>query len=179
MKRIVIILAHPQFQLSHVNKAMIEAASTLDHVTIHDLYEASPDFHIRVRKEQKRLLEHDIVVLQYPFQWYSTPSLLKEWLDLVLQRGWAYADGDRALNGKSLLCAVSTGGHEDSYGKKGYNRHTIETFMSPMAQTAHLCHMNYLPPLFFYDAHHATPKKIKDHAEQYRKLLIKLGKNKT
>lgn len=28
--------------------------------------------------------------MQHPFYWYSTPALLKEWQDLVLEHGWAY-----------------------------------------------------------------------------------------
>jgi len=53
-------------------------------VTIHPLYEAYPDWSIDVTREHELLLAHDRIVLQFPFYWYSSPPLLKKWLDFVL-----------------------------------------------------------------------------------------------
>ncbi|CAH8182184.1 Glutathione-regulated potassium-efflux system ancillary protein KefG [Vibrio aestuarianus] len=36
--------------------------------------------------------------------WYSTPALLKEWQDLVLEYGFAYGQEGTALNGTRSLC---------------------------------------------------------------------------
>ena len=36
------------------------------------------------------------IVFQHPFYWYSTPAILKEWQDLVLEHGWAYGAGGTA-----------------------------------------------------------------------------------
>ena len=53
------------------------------------------------------LLDHDVVLFQFPLFWYSTPSILKEWQDLVLEHGFAYgAEGD-ALDGKRMMIAVT------------------------------------------------------------------------
>lgn len=38
--------------------------------------------------EQQLLLEHDIIVFQH-FYWYSCPAILKEWMDRVLEYGFA------------------------------------------------------------------------------------------
>jgi len=46
-------------------------------VTIHDLYETYPNFHIQVKFEQDLLLAHDIIVFHHPFYWYSSPAILK------------------------------------------------------------------------------------------------------
>ena len=66
-------------------------------MTFHDLYEAYPDFHIDVEREKALLEEYPRIVWQHPFYWYSTPSLMKEWFDTVLQYGWAYGKGASAL----------------------------------------------------------------------------------
>ncbi len=66
-------------------------------------------------REQKLLLDHDLIVFQHPFYWYSCPAIVKEWLDLVLENGWAYGPGGTRLAGKFMMSAVSTGGSEMAY----------------------------------------------------------------
>jgi len=53
-------------------------------LTFHDLYEAHPDFDVDVAREQELLLGHDAVLVQHPLYGYSTPPLVKQWEDLVL-----------------------------------------------------------------------------------------------
>ncbi len=65
---------------------------------------------INVKREQALLSEHDIIVFQHPFYWYSCPAIMKEWMDLVLEYGYAYGPEAHALNGKQWLSAITTGG---------------------------------------------------------------------
>lgn len=123
--RILVLLAHPALRRSRVNCRLAAAARGLDGVVVNDLYQNYPDFDIDVGREQDLLAEHDVVVMQHPFYWYSTPSILKEWQDLVLEHGWAYGHDGNALNGKQLLTAVSTGGTEPAYTRGGTNRFTV------------------------------------------------------
>ena len=76
-QRILILFAHPALQKSRVNALLAAAARPVPGVTFHDLYEAYPDFDIDVAREQKLLLDHDVIVFQHPFYWYSCPALLK------------------------------------------------------------------------------------------------------
>jgi glutathione-regulated potassium-efflux system ancillary protein KefF len=78
-------------------------------VEIRSLYHLYPDFNIDIAAEQEALSRAELVVWQHPMQWYSVPPLLKLWIDKVLAHGWAYGHGARALQGKSLLWAVTTG----------------------------------------------------------------------
>jgi len=89
------------------------ASSGIEDVTIVDLYAEYPDFCIDIDREQQRLREHDIIVFMFPLYWYSTPSILKEWQDLVLEHGFAYGHDGKELSGKKLLCALTAGGNED------------------------------------------------------------------
>ena len=84
-------------------------------MTIHDLYEVYPTLSIDVKREQALLLEHDVIVFQHPFYWYSCPAILKEWQDLVLEHGWAYGVGGTQLRGKITLNAITTGGPAHAY----------------------------------------------------------------
>ncbi|MCU7375699.1 NAD(P)H-dependent oxidoreductase [Paucibacter sp. O1-1] len=72
-------------------------------MTINDLYANYPDFLIDVAREQQLCESHDVIIFQHPFYWYSTPAIVKEWLDLVLEHGWAYGKTGTALKDKMVL----------------------------------------------------------------------------
>lgn len=98
--KVLILFAHPAYEQSVANRAMVSAIRELEGVTFNDLYEKYPDFFIDVEEEQRLLKEHQIIIFQHPFYWYSSPSLLKEWQDVVLDYGFAYGDG-------GISCLVS------------------------------------------------------------------------
>ena len=176
--QILILFAHPALEKSRVNRCLIESVKGLDLVTIHDLYEVYPDFHINVKFEQDLLVAHDIIVFQHPFYWYSSPAILKEWQDLVLEYGFAYGHNGTALQGKKIISAITTGGGEQSYGKKGYNRFSIRELLVPFEQTAHLCGMEYLPPFVVQGTHQLQEQEqIAKHAEDYRATIVALRDN--
>ncbi len=85
MNKILILFAHPAFQKSRAQKHLVAAVQDLDGVTFHDLYEEYPDFNIDVPREQEMLLDHHLIVFQHPLYWYSSPALLKEWLEAILK----------------------------------------------------------------------------------------------
>jgi glutathione-regulated potassium-efflux system ancillary protein KefG len=123
--RVLILFAHPAPDKSRVNRHLIEAVRGLDNVTINDLYEEYPTFDINVRREQELLLAHDIIVFQHPFYWYSSPAILKEWEDLVLEYGFAYGAGGTHLQGKLFLTAITTGALPEAYCRMGFNFFSI------------------------------------------------------
>jgi hypothetical protein len=78
--KILVIHAHPKAHKSRINNALIDEVDKLEGITLHQLYELYPDFHIEIKKEQELLVSHDIIVFQHPFYWYSCPALLKEYI---------------------------------------------------------------------------------------------------
>ncbi len=40
--------------------------------------------------EQQKLDAADLVILQFPFEWYSFPTIIKGWLDRVMVPGYAF-----------------------------------------------------------------------------------------
>ncbi len=167
-RRVLILFAHPALHKSRVNRRLAAAVQPLQGVTFHDLYEEYPDFNIDVRREQRQLTEHDALVLQHPFFWYSSPALLKEWIDLVLEHGWAYGPGGTQLHGKPLLQVITTGGGAQAYSRTGHNYFTVRELLTPYEQTARLCGMRYLPPFVIHGTHDLqTEDVIQPHVAAY------------
>lgn len=177
--RILVLLVHPNLAESRANRFMAEKVKDLSHVTVHDLYAAYPDFRIDVKREQEILVQSDVIVFQHPFYWYSSPALLKEWQDRVLEYGFAFGSEGTALHGKDFVSAISTGGPREAYQAGGFNNYTISELLRPFQQTANLCGMIYRPPFVVHGAIafdlpgivRATDEDLQRHAEAYRALL--------
>ena len=175
MHKILVLFAHPALQKSLAHKSLFNEIQNIDGITCHDLYDAYPDSFIDIKHEQALLLQHDIIVFQFPLYWYSCPAILKEWQDLVLEHGFAYGEHGDKLAGKKLMLAVSTGGSANSYSESGYNEHDINAFLLPFSQMSKICNLAYLPPFVVHDIHKRhEPQRITRKAKEYRQELIRL-----
>ena len=172
VRRILLLLAHPSLDRSEVNRPMADAVVDIDGMTVVDLYAEYPDFQIDIDREQQRLLEHDVIVFQHPLYWYSTPAILKEWQDLVLEHGFAYGAKGTALHGKIFFNALTAGGIEAAYCAEGYNHFTIRELLHPLEQTAVLCGMTYLPPFALFGSRSAVEEgRIGRHVADWMRVL--------
>lgn len=172
MSDLIVYYAHPGQKHSKVNRYMFAEAKKVDGISLVDLYAEYPRFEIDVDREQARLLNSDVILFQFPLFWYSTPSLIKEWLDLVLELGFAYGVGGDALKNKRLMLAVSAAGSEQAYTPGGYQRYPLRTFLTPLERSAGLCQMMFTPPYVLYESLQASEKGlVTPHAEGYRRLL--------
>lgn len=136
-----------------------------------DLYELYPDFNIDIVEEQEVLFGHEIVIWHHPFYWYSCPPLMKQWIDVVLQYNWAYGPNGFALKGKYCLNAITAGGPREVYSPTGRNHYTINEFLRPFEQTAHLCGMQYLPPFVITGANRLKSVEVDDCESTYERAL--------
>ncbi len=176
--KLLVLHAHPRSTASIVQRAMLRAIEGLDGVTIADLYAEYPAFDIDAAREQQRLIAHDVIVLQHPFYWYSSPAIIKEWQDLVLENGWAYGPGGTKLAGRFMMNAISTGGAADAYEREGRNRFEIGELLSPFNQTAYLCSMAYLAPFVIHSGRRMAAAELSTAAESYRDLIVGLRDGK-
>ncbi|MFM7698296.1 MAG: NAD(P)H-dependent oxidoreductase [Limnohabitans sp.] len=170
MNETLVIYGHRSPKESTFGRALFEAATSLSHVTGHTLIEAYPDFKIDGEQERDLLLKHSNIVLQFPFYWYSCPAIVKEWLDEVLARGWAYGGG-QALAGKSLMVAITTGGPEKVYQHDGSNHFTIDELLRPFEQTANLCGMKWQKPFVMYGVRYLDQVGINQLCIDYQKRI--------
>jgi len=178
-KKVLILYAHPSQLRSEINQPLFDAASKIEGVTAVDLYGEYPTFNINIVKEQQRLLAHDVIIFQFPLFWYSTPAILKEWQDLVLEYGFAYGHGANALKDKVFLCALSAGGKADAYQTEGYLHFTIKELLRPLEQMATLSSMTYLAPFALFGARSAVEEnRLGKHLILWKKLLNLLIEDK-
>ncbi|MCO7191224.1 MULTISPECIES: NAD(P)H-dependent oxidoreductase [unclassified Pseudoalteromonas] len=149
MSKVVVISGHPNLAASNTNRVILnEIAQTVSEVDIRRLDELYPDFKIDINAEQNALLSADVIVLQFPFYWYSVPALLKKWLDDVLSYNFAYgASGDK-LKGKACILSFTVGGPESSYDPLGYNHFEIGQMIRPLQQTVYLTGMQFIEPVY-------------------------------
>lgn len=175
--KILIIFAHPLYEKSSANKALVENIPVSENITFHDLYETYPEFDIDVKKEQELLNLHDVVIWHHPMYWYSCPPLLKQWIDLVLEYGWAYGKYGLALQDKLIFQAITTGGNQENYCEMGREKHTIMELLEPFKLTAKVCRMEYLPPFVVHGTHNMTDKKYAERGTEYRELLTYIENN--
>ncbi|MDF3819215.1 NAD(P)H-dependent oxidoreductase [Leptospira sp. 96542] len=174
MPRVLFILVHPNFENSKANQFLLDSLPVDDRVTIHDLYEKYPNHFIDVKFEQNLLLEHDIIFFQHPFYWYSCPALMKQWIDLVLEDGWAYGEGGLHLRGKIWRQGITTGGNQNSYKHDGFHKYSIENFLLPFKQTALLCGMDYQDPFIVHGTFQLTEKELIAEAKRFKTMICSM-----
>lgn len=169
--RIINLVFHPNLEESRVNriwKKQLEESGKVH--TSRDLYSEYPDFKIDVEREQDLLLAHDRIIFQFPFYWYSSPPLLKKWLDDVLTYGFAYGSSGDKLKGKDLQIITSAGGEEKFYS--GFDIYTtIYDLLRPFQLTANLCQMNYMLPVWMYRADSATENVIREYGSRWSEMI--------
>lgn len=177
MVKTQILLSHPDYQKSHANRALAEAASRVEGVVVTHLEELYPDGKIDADTEVKRLIEAERIVLQFPIQWYSTPPLLKAWQDVVLSRMFYVhpkEEGDRIAN-RPLLVAATAGNKPSAYTPEGVNLFSLAELLKPLHSTAHRCGLVWQEPFLIYEANRSTPEKLAAAGEQYAARLAQLA----
>lgn len=78
-----------------------------------------------VRAEHDRLDGFDHLVLVFPVYWWSTPALLKGWVDRVFIRGWAFDDRVSPFRGMldhlTVHLVMLAGDDADGFRRRGYD----------------------------------------------------------
>lgn len=169
----VVIMSHPDYQNSRMNKALFEAAKTVPNVTVRHL-EAIYGYDIKafdVKKEQKFLEEADRIVFQFPMFWLATPAMLKAYIDEIFTYGWAYGSTGDKLAGKELQIVVSLGSPEADYSKEGKIKHTVGEALLPLQITADYCGMIFNRIFINGGSFSANDDDIKECVQRYIKLL--------
>lgn len=76
-----------------------------------------------IRAELDKLLWCDLLVFVFPVFWFSTPAMLKGWIDRVFVSGLVYGGKriyDRGgLTGRRALIGLTLGGQEHMFGPQG------------------------------------------------------------
>ncbi|MBE0497323.1 MAG: NAD(P)H-dependent oxidoreductase [Campylobacterales bacterium] len=172
MKKTLVVLAHPGMETSRLNKALIEAIKDEAHVTVHDIYAlyGTADA-IDVKKEQEFLLAHERLVFQFPLYWFSTPSLLKDWQDRVLEYGFAYGSEGNKLANKEFKLAITVGSPEYAYQAGSYVHASLSEILKPLQTTALFTQMIYTQPFTVHRALKISDAELAQKALEYKVML--------
>ena len=174
MKKVLVNVVHQNLDTSsRVNKTLVEFTKNESNVTINNLYEKYGDFKIDVKKEQELLLQNDVIIFQFPMYWLSSPALLKEYLDVVLEYNFAYGDSYK-LENKILAICTSTGASFSEFTINGANKYSVEDFLKPFEAIANYIKMKYEKPFITYETFVLSDEKLEKIAQNYVKYIDKL-----
>lgn len=158
----LVLSAHPDLSSSTANRRWVEALSAVSGIATRDLAAiGGPEMRFDATVEQSFLQKADRILLQFPLYWYSSPPVLKAWLDQVLLFGFAYGPGGAQLHGKELGLAISTGGPAESYQTGAVNNFSMPALLTPFQQTALMVGMTYLPPFVLHNAMSRDQTRLK------------------
>ena len=146
LRKVVILLAHPNIKESQANKALIDTVSDIEGVAVFSLYELSEEIAFNVDEWSKIISDASAVIYQFPFYWMAAPSLLKKWQDEV----FTYLSKTPAVAGKPLMVVTTTGSEYDAYRSAGRNRFTTDELLRPYQGSAIHSGMTWQTPIVVY-----------------------------
>jgi putative NADPH-quinone reductase len=175
----LVIVSHPHLATSRAHRHLLDAIAGVRNVAVRHLEALYPDGRIDAAAEQAAVLPATRIVFQFPFNWFSTPPMLKAWQDDVLTVGFAYGPGGTRMHGKRLQLVLTAGGARDSYRAGGRNLFEVTDLLRPLETTAHFVGMTMLPPLVLYHVPNVpgipvpadVDARVAAFALQYRALL--------
>ena len=165
--RVLVLYAHAAPHLSRVNRRLADAARTVEGVYVHDLYETYPDFYIDVAREHAMIAQAGLLVFLHPLQWYSMPSLMKEWVDLVFHDSWAPGRKGAAAAGKGCWLVTTTGSPAADFAPGARHGRPFGDYLAPFEQTAALCGMEWIEPHVLHAAHSVGPAAVDAHIAEF------------
>ncbi|MCU9613046.1 NAD(P)H-dependent oxidoreductase [Caldibacillus lycopersici] len=167
----LLIVSHPDILESGSQQYFLSSLKENVAVTLHHLESIYPNGKIDVAKEQALLKQHDRIIFQFPFYWYSSPPLLKHWQDVVLTDGFAYGNRGNALAGKEFGLILMIGIPEREYQAGGSELFSINELTKPFQAMSHKTGMKYLKPLTIYQFAYLEEEQKMDLLIQYWQKL--------
>ncbi|MBQ3760295.1 MAG: NAD(P)H-dependent oxidoreductase [Synergistaceae bacterium] len=131
MSKILVVSGHTDLKgNSFANKIILsrleEIMPEAEYVYLDSEY---PDWKFDVEREQNRLRNADVIVMQFPFFWYGVPSLMHKWMEEVFVHGFSHGSKGKALVGKKLLISFTSGAPEEMYQAGGVQGYPVDDFL--------------------------------------------------
>lgn len=166
LKKVVILLAHPNFQESRTNKMLVDTVKDTDGVYVYNLYDQEPPFNV---EEWVRIVsDASAIIYQFPLYWLSAPSLLKRWQDEV----FTFLSQTPAVVGKPLLVVTTAGSEFEAYRSGGKNNFTIDEILRPYQAGALFSGMIWKTPIVVYGAgKEEAPRHAVETANFYKETV--------
>lgn len=166
MNQTLVLFAHPFFEHSTFNSEILDLYKYRENITLKDLYEEFPDFHIPVFKERKMIKNYQRVIFHFPIIWLSVPPLLSLWISEVFDMKWLNKNNENPLKNKKAIIIATAGGSALSYSKNGTYQKKIEDFILPLTKTLKICKMEIEDIIIVHSAKQKTRSEIESIKEQ-------------
>lgn len=174
---LLVVSGHARIEVSTATKTIMEEVKKeFPNAELLYLDQTYPDFKIDIRKERQRVSSADVIVLQYPIQWYSAPAIMKRWLEEVFTFGFAHDAKGGLLNGKKLILSMTSGAPESQYHVGERQGYPMDVYQLPLVQLADLCGMDFSGMV--YTGGYNIMRKVADKdlhtqkAQEHAKILI-------
>jgi len=134
-----------------------------------------------IRAELDKLMWCDLLVFVFPLFWYSTPAILKGWIDRVFVSGRVYGGKrfyDRGgLVGRRALVGLTLGGQEHMFGDQGIHG-PIEDMLKHFLQgSLAYSGLQVLPPFIGWHIPYISDEARGQIMESWRKRIRSLNED--
>lgn len=131
-----------------------------------------------IQAELNKLLWCDLLILNFPLFWCSTPAIMKGWIDRVLVSGKVYG-GKRfysqgGLKGKRALVSLTLGGQEHMFAADGVHGPMKDMLKHLLQGTLAYTGMDVLPPFIGWHIPYITQDARRTYLESWRTRLQSL-----
>lgn len=130
---------------------------------------------IDIQKELNHLLAADMLILNFPLYWFSTPAILKGWIDRVLVSGTVYGGkriySNGGLVGKRALITCTLGGRADMFGDEGIHGQLNDLLKHLIQGTLGYTGMTVLHPFYAFHVPYISNSERSQILSDYRHRL--------
>lgn len=131
-----------------------------------------------IKAEIAKLLWCDVLVLNFPVFWFSTPAILKGWIDRVLISGLVYGGKrfyDRGgLKGKRVMISITIGGQPHMFAEDGIHGPLEDMLRHLLRGTLAYTGMAVLPPFVAWHVPYISHEARLQILQQYTQRLDQL-----
>lgn len=173
LKKTLVFFAHPYYEHSTTNVQLINCYKNNPQITLRDLYEDYPDFHIHAFRERKRIADYDRLVFHFPLIWFGLPPLLKLWIDEVFDMKWISQNHENPLAGKEAIIIVTAGGSNENYSENGRYKATIQQLLMGLRLSLEVNDIDVKEEFFIYNADNLQGEQLLPLAKELTLILEK------
>ncbi|XP_007442038.1 NAD(P)H dehydrogenase [quinone] 1 [Python bivittatus] len=129
-----------------------------------------------ILREVEKLEAADLVIFQFPLQWFGLPAILKGWFDRILIEGFAYSYSAMYNQGpfqkKKAVLSFTTGGMGSMYTPAGING-DINVLLWPIQNgTLRFCGFQVLAPQIAFGIAHTPEEERSQVLEDWKRRLV-------
>jgi len=162
-------VAGPDDVISRKNDGFFSLGEEQMHASTNALF--SPD----ISTEIDRLLQADLLILQFPMWWFSMPAILKGWVDRVFAFGSAYDFGqtweEGVFTGRRAMLSVSTSAPAAAFAPDGRNG-DIERVLWPIhAGILGIVGYTVMPPFVAHGIPFIGEDAMNAELDRYHRML--------